>query len=158
MILEFGVTNHIRKYTRRKSSRVFCIGYVETQRGFHAKNKCDSRIYEYLLPSYTLQQSASKNHWTEEPSTARDVKILTEDGTLVRYMTPTDPEKLLSYRVNQDRLSQFKEAMSIFQGTHNFHNYTIARSFNDRAAQRFMMDIKVKVVNYNFFISSKHIR
>lgn len=96
------------------------------------------------MPSYTLQQLQDKNKkWTDTPVTDRDVRILTEDGTLVKYMTPTDPEKLLSFRANKEKLDRFKEAMLMFQGTHNFHNYTIARSFHDRAAQRFMMNITV---------------
>jgi tRNA pseudouridine38-40 synthase len=127
-----------------KNKLIIALGFVETQRGFHAKNKCDSRIYEYLLPSYTLERLQQGTKWTETPTTDRDVKILTEDGTLVRYMTPTDPKTLVSFRVNQDKLNKFKEAMVMFQGTHNFHNYTIARRFQDRAAQRFMIDIKVE--------------
>ncbi|GAN04410.1 pseudouridylate synthase [Mucor ambiguus] len=118
-------------------------GYVETQRNFHAKNKCDSRIYEYLMPSYALQQLEPNKEWTTEPQSEHDIQIATEDSTLTRFMKPTDPTKLLAYRVDQERFSKFKRAMLMFNGTHNFHNYTIARSFNDQAANRFMIDINV---------------
>lgn len=144
---------HIRKYDRILTCPF--IGYVETQRGFHAKNKCDSRIYEYFLPSYTLQRQQDTRKWTDQPTTSRDVKILTEDGTLVKYMTPTDPKKLASFRVNPEKLNKFKEAMGMFQGTHNFHNYTVARSFQDRAAQRFMIDINVMFSQY-LMVQSSH--
>ncbi|KAG1078465.1 hypothetical protein G6F42_024248 [Rhizopus arrhizus] len=58
-------------------------------------------------------------------------------------MKPTESAKLLAYRVDQERFSKFKQAMQMFKGTHNFHNYTIARSFKDQAANRFMIDINV---------------
>ncbi|KAL9558987.1 hypothetical protein MBANPS3_000642 [Mucor bainieri] len=118
-------------------------GYVETQRNFHAKNKCDSRIYEYLMPSYALQQLEPNKEWTTEPQSKHDIQIATEDSTLTRFMKPTDPAKLLAYRVDQERFSTFQRAMHMFNGTHNFHNYTIARSFKDPAANRFMIDIHV---------------
>lgn len=116
---------------------------METQRNFHAKNKCDSRIYEYLMPSYALQQLEPNKEWTTEPQSEQDIQIATADSTLTRYMKPTDPAKLLAYRVDQERFAMFKRAMQMFKGTHNFHNYTIARSFKDRAANRFMIDINV---------------
>ncbi|KAG2215738.1 hypothetical protein INT46_003950 [Mucor plumbeus] len=118
-------------------------GYVETQRNFHAKNKCDSRIYEYLMPSYALKQLEPNKEWTVEPQSDKDIQIATEDRTLTRYMKPTNSIKLLAYRVDQDRFSKFKQAMHMFKGTHNFHNYTIARSFKDQAANRFIIDINV---------------
>lgn len=27
-------------------------GFVRTRNNFHAKNACDSRVYEYLIPTY----------------------------------------------------------------------------------------------------------
>ncbi|GAA5797660.1 hypothetical protein HPULCUR_003051 [Helicostylum pulchrum] len=117
-------------------------GYVETQRTFHAKTKCDSRIYEYLLPSYSLKRLVEKE-LKLEPESERDYKILTENRTMTRYISPTDQSILSNFRVDQERLKKFKGAMSLFQGTHNFHNYTISRSFKDPAAKRYMIDISV---------------
>ncbi|CEP15398.1 hypothetical protein [Parasitella parasitica] len=127
----------------RSNSPVSGLGYVETQRSFHAKTKCDSRIYEYLMPSYALKQLEPNKIWTNEPQSDNDVKIATGDGTLIRYIKPTDPSRLLAYRVDQERFSKFRKAMQMFKGTHNFHNYTIGRSFADQAANRFMIDICV---------------
>lgn len=123
----------------------FTIGYVETQRTFHAKTKCDSRIYEYLLPSYSLKRLVEKE-LKLEPESERDYKILTENRTMTRYISPTDQSILSNFRVDQERLKKFKGAMSLFQGTHNFHNYTISRSFKDPAAKRYMIDISVSFI------------
>lgn len=95
------------------------------------------------MPSYALKQLEPNKEWTVEPQSDKDIQIATEDSTLTRYMKPTNPTKLLAYRVDQERFSKFKQAMQMFKGTHNFHNYTIARSFKDQAANRFMIDINV---------------
>lgn len=126
-----------------KKKKNLCVGYLETQRSFHAKTKCDSRIYEYLFPAYALKQLEPEKKWTHTRQTEKDVQISTEDGTLIKYMAPTDPKKLFDYRVENERLNKFCQAMSMFQGTHNFHNYTIARSFHEPAAKRYMIDINV---------------
>lgn len=120
-----------------------CLGYVEAQRNFHAKTKCDSRIYEYLLPSYTLQPFQQPKALKEAPESERDYKVVTDNGTTTRYITPTDPTLLSNFRVDQDHFDKFRQAMTLFQGTHNFHNYTITRSFKDPAANRFMINVTV---------------
>ncbi|OBZ87552.1 tRNA pseudouridine synthase 1, partial [Choanephora cucurbitarum] len=119
-------------------------GYVETQRSFHAKTKCDSRVYEYLLPSYALKCLEKDKEWTSTPQTDRDIQIATSDGAVLKYVKPTDPQLLSSYRISQARFNKFEEAMSHFVGTHNFHNYTIARNFHDRSSNRYIIDIKVE--------------
>lgn len=119
-------------------------GYVETQRSFHAKTKCDSRIYEYLLPSYTLQKLGNLKEHTIHPTSDYDHKIMTENGTVTRYIAPTDPTLLKEFRVSQSQLENFRSAMAKFEGTHNFHNYTRGREFKDPASKRFMIDIRVE--------------
>jgi tRNA pseudouridine38-40 synthase len=52
MILEDDIIERINLYLP-KQIRVW--GYVRVNNSFHAKNQCDSRIYEYLLPTYCLQ-------------------------------------------------------------------------------------------------------
>ena len=116
---------------------------METQRSFHAKTKCDSRVYEYLLPSYALKCLEKDKEWTSTPQTDRDIQIATSDGAVLKYVKPTDPQLLSSYRISQARFNKFEEAMSHFVGTHNFHNYTIARNFHDRSSNRYIIDIKV---------------
>ncbi|KAI8091188.1 pseudouridine synthase [Gilbertella persicaria] len=134
----------VEKLNKLLPDHIRVWGYVETQRSFHAKNKCDSRIYEYLFPSYALKCLEKNKKWTTVPKTDKDIQISTLDGTVQRYIKPTDPQLLFDYRVDIERYNRFKQAMSLFLGTHNFHNYTIARSFHDKASNRHMIDIKVE--------------
>lgn len=115
---------------------------METQRTFHAKTKCDSRIYEYLLPSYTLNKLKHRP-LLSVPTSDRDYIVKTENGALTKYITPTYSSDLKAFRVDPQSLDKFKQAMIMFKGTHNFHNYTIAKTFKDPSCKRFMIDISV---------------
>lgn len=118
-------------------------GYEETPRGFHAKNQCDSRIYEYLLPTYTLRQRKNPIVLKDQSDSPKDIKIMTKDSTVLRYATPDDSCLLSDYRLDQKRLGKFREAMLIFEGTHNFHNYTISKGLQERSIHRHLKSIKV---------------
>jgi tRNA pseudouridine38-40 synthase len=48
------------------------------------------------------------------------------------------------YRVTPSRVQQLQEALSLYEGTHNFHNYTILKTFKDPSSKR---HIKSFVVN-----------
>ncbi|KAI7879567.1 tRNA pseudouridine synthase [Lichtheimia hyalospora FSU 10163] len=106
----------IRDINSHLPDQIRVWGYVPTKRSFHAKTQCDSRVYEYLLPTYAFM-----------PPAPRELKLRAKDG----------------YRINEQQLAQFREALSKFAGTHNFHNYTIGRGAKDRSCNRYIMDIKV---------------
>lgn len=48
------------------------------------------------------------------------------------------------YRVTPSRIEKLQEALSLYEGTHNFHNYTILKTFKDPSAKR---HIKSFIVN-----------
>ncbi|KAK5659512.1 hypothetical protein OQA88_714 [Cercophora sp. LCS_1] len=47
------------------------------------------------------------------------------------------------YRVTPARLAKFQEALDLYHGTHNFHNYTILKSFKDASANRHIKSFKI---------------
>lgn len=119
------------------------LGYVPTKRSFHAKTQCDSRIYEYLLPTYAFMPPAPKE-LSDTPRSDNDLKIF--QGDVEKYIPRSTPEELRAkdgYRISEQQLAQFREALSKFVGTHNFHNYTIGRGAKDKSCNRYIMDIKV---------------
>ncbi|KAI9487007.1 MAG: pseudouridine synthase [Benjaminiella poitrasii] len=118
-------------------------GHVETLNSFNAKDNCDSRIYEYLLPSYALQDLTNKD-WSDVPKSDRDIQIPTKDSNSIRYKSPTNPQKLLEYRVDIERFNKFNEAINSFKGTHNYHNYTKGKIFEHKAANRYIIQIDVE--------------
>lgn len=47
------------------------------------------------------------------------------------------------YRATPEQVERVRALLAQFEGTHNFHNYTVAREFRDRAAQRYMLKLEV---------------
>ncbi|KAJ5591631.1 uncharacterized protein N7459_002000, partial [Penicillium hispanicum] len=48
-----------------------------------------------------------------------------------------------SYRVPASRVSQLQECLSLYEGTKNFHNYTIQKTYKDPSAKRHIKSFKV---------------
>ena len=51
-----------------------------------------------------------------------------------------------AYRIHPSRLKRVREALSLYEGTRNYHNYTVQKSFSDPSAKRV---IKSFIVNPN---------
>jgi tRNA pseudouridine38-40 synthase len=64
-----------------------------------------------------------------------------------------------AYRISKSRLDQVKEALKMYQGTHNYHNFTIRKSANDPSSKRFIKSFKVNgdpvLINDSEWISLK---
>ncbi|KAI8088638.1 pseudouridine synthase [Halteromyces radiatus] len=107
-------------------------GYVETQKSFHAKKLCDSRKYEYLLPTYTLMPLFDQQQLQQQKEEIWKLKQ--------------------QFRISKARLDQFKQVMTRFIGTHKFHNYTIKHDDSEMYVKRHIKSIIVddpQVVNDN---------
>jgi tRNA pseudouridine38-40 synthase len=118
---------------------------------------CDSRKYTYFFPSYllippkpgsglyetfrrqTVPSSSSPSHagaftdnihsfWAECPSESSK-----ED----------DLQRKRRWRVGPETIRRLREAAQKFEGTRNFHNFTVGREFSDRSTQRHMKKIEV---------------
>ncbi|KAI8991141.1 pseudouridine synthase [Mycotypha africana] len=127
-------------------------GYVQTIRSFHSKNLCDSRIYEYLLPTCAFMEPI-KQELTDHPQFEDDLVIANKnlEHTTIKYTPRSSPEvikKRHDYRATPEQLLKFKLAMKMFEGTHNFHNYTNGKSFKDQSSKRFMKTIDVSEPMY----------
>jgi tRNA pseudouridine(38-40) synthase len=94
--------------------RVF--GFRFTTNRFRCKEQCEARTYEMRVPTFVL-------------------------------LTPTphenDTAAFESYRVPPARLDLLRRALKLFEGTHNFHNYTSRRAPTDPSCKRFMRAVDV---------------
>ncbi|XP_077982356.1 pseudouridylate synthase 1 homolog [Glandiceps talaboti] len=63
------------------------------------------------------------------------------------YMVPTfafaPKEQFTSekYRITDDVLQQVQSLLDCYKGTHNFHNFTSGKAFNDQSAYRYMKEL-----------------
>ena len=117
---------------------------------FHAKNSCNAREYEYWLPTYALMSPSPPKPMKPSRELPTDIRIASPDNDrseVAGYIEPSSREEFThknnNYRIDLRRYEKFKQAMEMFKGTHNFHNYTIARAYKDPSAHRHMMNIHV---------------
>lgn len=83
---------------------------------------------------------------TKEPQNPTDVKL--QCGDEIRYAPRSTEEELKekdNYRIDKETFEKFREAMKMYVGTHNFHNYTIGRGFRDKSCHRYLKSIQVRV-------------
>ena len=163
-----------------------------TTKNFNAKNFCDRRQYEYILPIETLSPFEStpplsirediyhnwnefveneaylqkrrehpedpiENPFEDRPDNRQRVKSLQLAQQLLlneaSFSTYTEDAQDRSFGgcVAKDQwpaylslaLSRLRACMSLFVGTHNFHNYTVGKSSADSSAQRHILGISV---------------
>ena len=48
------------------------------------------------------------------------------------------------WRVGSAMLDRLRDFVKRYEGSHNFHNFTVGREFGDRSNSRFMKEIKVR--------------
>ncbi|KAG2227820.1 hypothetical protein INT45_002058 [Circinella minor] len=125
-------------------------GYSHVMGSFHAKNSCNAREYEYWLPTYALMPPSLPKPMKSRREFPTDIRIAPPDNdrnAVAGYIEPRPYDEFTlknnNYRIDLKRYEKFKAAMEMYKGTHNFHNYTIARAYKDPSANRHMMNIHV---------------
>lgn len=114
---------------------------------------CDSRKYTYFFPTYMLipPKPGSGLHQTLERHAVSLGPAL--DGIVFKphpfwahleFSTKeSELAKKHAWRVEPAQVEELRAMARKFEGTHNFHNFTVARDFNDRSNQRHMKKIEV---------------
>lgn len=162
---------------------------TRTMKSFNPRTSCDSRVYEYLIPTsaflppppeskfcnlsrehngITLLQDSAARFWQEvedrlaefkkspEYLSVRDddpdVGVLALDSNVSEEDKPAAMAKLRrqkmlkqeiakcrrGFRISEERKKSIREALSVYIGTKNFHNYTIGQTFSQPNSKRVM--------------------
>nr|XP_031858534.1 tRNA pseudouridine(38-40) synthase [Kwoniella shandongensis]KAA5525606.1 tRNA pseudouridine(38-40) synthase [Kwoniella shandongensis] len=137
-------------------------GFVRTVKSFSARTAADSRIYEYLLPSYCLLPPAkddplskrldeSSPGWRDALGPAAEFADAAppmvqdeETGEAIEPRNRGEFERRRGWRVDEGTMKRFRDLIAQYKGTHNFHNYTVGKPFNDRTVKRYMIRLEVK--------------
>ncbi|KAH8116464.1 pseudouridine synthase [Phellopilus nigrolimitatus] len=133
--------------------------FQRVQNSFSARMSCDSRKYTYFFPSYLLippkpnsglyrtfkQQSASSSSssTTESTSDASETVHHFWEGADLSSSREEDMVRKKQWRVGADQVDALRAAAKKYEGTHNFHNFTVKRDAKDRSCFRFMKKIEV---------------
>jgi tRNA pseudouridine38-40 synthase len=111
---------------------------IKVTKSFHSKQMCSSRVYEYLLPSFLLEN---------------DLKIGSEEEFRAKYpLPPPDaPEAshheylslLKSFKASNDAIEELNGILRLYEGTNNFHNFTTRRAPTDASCKRYIKSFSV---------------
>jgi tRNA pseudouridine38-40 synthase len=119
-------------------------------KGFDSKNNADSRIYEYLLPSFvldsartpdpTLSTTPSEISSSIPPSKSSSTfeSALTLD-TLPTFASTSTSASRFSLEEVVNRVNQY---LAMYEGTHNFWNFTARVHEKDPSAKRYIISFK----------------
>ena len=124
---------------------------------------CDSRKYTYFFPSYllippkpgsglyeTLRRQVVPLSGTSPTATAcpppQTVHPFWADSTPISSKDD-DLQRKRHWRAGSEDIRRLRETAKKFEGTHNFHNFTVGREFSDRSTQRHMKKIEVSLLS-----------
>lgn len=115
---------------------------------------CDSRKYTYFFPSYLLippkPGSGFQRAYEKHAQSMQGIVPLDSSAhsfwSAPESHSSTPMDDLLrkrSWRISSDQVELIRRTANNFEGTHNFHNFTVGREFGDRSNQRHMWKIEV---------------
>ena len=100
------------------------LGYQRTVKGFDARKSCDRRRYEYILPEWMFDPSF-------QPTSREQMTGLSPEQFIARR-NPT-------YRFDEADMVKINGILAQYEGTHNFHNYTVRVNASEPQAKRYML-------------------
>ncbi len=114
---------------------------VRVPRSFCARTQRNKVRYQYILPSFVLQQSEQLKGIFDGVigDQSRDViNAFTKDETKALQL------KLREYRATEENLENLKLALQTYEGTKKFHNYTNGKRYDEANAKRYIVSFKVQ--------------
>ncbi|TDL23959.1 pseudouridine synthase [Rickenella mellea] len=121
---------------------------------------CDSRKYTYFFPSYLLippkpGSGFDRTFKQQSLHSPRISDVISHTGTLEKNIhsfwqgfevdstREDDMFRKKQWRIGPEDLANLRTAVQKYEGTHNYHNFTVGREFRDRSNQRHMKKIEV---------------
>ncbi|KAL5531441.1 hypothetical protein ACEPAG_4318 [Sanghuangporus baumii] len=144
-----GVPDLVARTNEELPPEIRLWSFTRVQNSFSARLSCDSRRYTYFFPSYMLIppkptsaffQSIARNSTPESESVQLDPFWQNVDLETSRE---EDMIRKKAWRVSDEKIEVLREAAKRFEGTHNFHNFTVGRDPKDRSCFRYMKKIEV---------------
>lgn len=109
--------------------RVF--GIKRVTKGFNSKNKCDARTYVYTLPSFAFAPE------TVDPDLSKDDFDVDKK---IEELSVIDEKPCSEYRISTETVERINSVLKLYEGTHNFHNFTSKVKPLDPCATRYIIN------------------
>ncbi|EJU03640.1 tRNA pseudouridine synthase [Dacryopinax primogenitus] len=146
-----GVADVMRAVNVHLPPEVRLWGIVRTANNFMARTSCDSRVYEYLFPSYMLLPPKPGTKMAAQVRSDRALSDETfaqvEPGEAHPFWATEEGDELQrkrAWRVGLEEMTRLGELIKVFEGTHNFWNYTVGKEFKEKTVKRYMMSLEVR--------------
>ncbi|KAJ2812154.1 tRNA pseudouridine synthase 1 [Coemansia furcata] len=120
----------VEKVNSHLPDQIRVWGFVRVVQSFNCKTMCDSRVYEYLLPTYVLMEPSEAN--------LQLAKTVPFDERLIPDTTAEDMRAKREYRVTPEKLQFVRDAFAKYKGTHDFRNFTVTRGCTESNSKRHM--------------------
>ncbi|KAJ2733913.1 tRNA pseudouridine synthase 1 [Coemansia sp. Cherry 401B] len=125
----------VQKINAHLPDQIRVWGYTRVMRSFNSKTMCDSRVYEYLLPTYVFMPPS------EECARIADTVDFAE-----RSLPETSDEELRekrAFRASPELLQYVRDAFGVYKGTHDFRNFTVTKGCTANNSKRFIHHFSV---------------
>ncbi len=148
----------VKEINEKLPEQIRVWGIIKMPRSFQAKNSCDSRWYEYVMPTYLFANPRKAYYPESNLSDDGDVHYpFPHPGNLdasdkrderMKYfsVSSTSPEqisKLKEYRMTPAQVEMLRQGIAKYKGTHNFWNYTVNKRFEEPNSKRHLLELKV---------------
>lgn len=138
----------VEKINSHLPEQIRVWGIIRTSNSFHAKNAADSRIYEYLLPSYCLMPA--NPIYYPNSAIAKDLpnkeqyvkKVKNNEPVEIPPYTEEEIQKFRDFRISPEKLESFRQALEMYVGAHNYHNFTVGKKFEEESSTRYIISFK----------------
>lgn len=97
------------------SGAIRVFGIKRVTKGFNSKNQCDARTYRYIIPSFAFA--------LEDQSLLKLGEEVNEDER-IKQLLIIDGKPYTDYRLSPESLDRLNSILKLFEGSHNFHNFT----------------------------------
>ncbi|KAJ2355527.1 tRNA pseudouridine synthase 1, partial [Coemansia sp. RSA 2618] len=118
----------IQRVNQHLPAQIRAWGFAKVVRSFNAKTMCDSRVYEYMLPTYVFMPPSDK--CVEE---ARCVEF---GDRRVPETTADEVAAKRGFRAPAELLQYVRAAFAKYEGTHDFRNFTVTKGCTANNSRR----------------------
>lgn len=118
------------------------LDIVKVTRSFCAKTSRDRVRYQYMIPSFALFEPAALTQLFEQVLEPK------KDRSPADPLSPTEIAELFphlkDFRATPQHLEQLRAALSVYEGTHSFHNYARGVGASEGRAARYITSFDVE--------------
>lgn len=85
-------------------------------KGFNSKSQCNARTYTYTLPTFAFAP--------DDPSIISRIPSEEDIEARVKELSIIDGKPFTKFRMSPELLDKVNSVFKLYEGTHNFHNFT----------------------------------